>query len=167
MDSSSPDGHTDPSETYSPRNLYCQAVRLRVPSRIAKFSHIARKSSSHTEHVRRLAKTHASSITSLLAPSVFLGDYQPGQQPQKRQYEVLMKVMRDMVHPDPSARPTIDEVIVRFDEITKNLSSWKLRSRPVKRDDSWILGVFRSVAHWRRRIVFVARRVPAVPTPRS
>ncbi|KAJ7223890.1 hypothetical protein B0H12DRAFT_1030882, partial [Mycena haematopus] len=38
-------------------------------------------------------------------------------------------LVNDMVKDDPTKRPTADEVVVRFAEIQKGLSSWKLRSR--------------------------------------
>ena len=74
-------------------------------------------------------------------------------------------LVADMTQDDPTKRPNMDEVVARFEEIRKSLSSWKLRSRLVRRKDNALVGVFRSFAHWTRRIGFILRRVPAIPTP--
>jgi hypothetical protein len=70
-----------------------------------------------------------------------------------------------MVQMDPEKRPTMDEVVTRFETIRCGLSGWKLRSRVVKRGDSSVVGFFRSVTHWTRRIRFIVMRVPALPVP--
>ncbi|KAH0828802.1 hypothetical protein J3R83DRAFT_3250 [Lanmaoa asiatica] len=82
-------------------------------------------------------------------------------------FEFMKHLVADMVQADPSNRPTVDEVVVRFDEIRAGLSSWKLRSRVVDKEEEKIERVTRSLSHWARRIGFVARGVPAVPTPVS
>ncbi|KAJ6496860.1 hypothetical protein DFH09DRAFT_945771 [Mycena vulgaris] len=43
-------------------------------------------------------------------------------------FEFMRPLVSDMVQDDPAKRPTIDEVVARFDEIRAGLSSWKLRS---------------------------------------
>lgn len=71
----------------------------------------------------------------------------------------------DMMQEDPAKRPTMEEVVSRFETILADLSTWKLRSRVVKKDDNLIIGVFRSLAHWTRRVSFMIREVPALPVP--
>ncbi|KAG9217560.1 hypothetical protein CCMSSC00406_0008487 [Pleurotus cornucopiae] len=80
-------------------------------------------------------------------------------------FEFMRPLVTDMTQADPSKRPTMDEVVERFEAIRKGLSSWKLRSRVVKSTDSSFMGFFRSIKHWRRRIVFIVKRVPPLPTP--
>ena len=41
----------------------------------------------------------------------------------------------NMTDPDPSKRPTIEEVVIRYAEIRRMLSSWKLRQRGVRCDE--------------------------------
>ena len=72
-------------------------------------------------------------------------------------------LITDMVQDDPGKRPTIDEVVTRFNDIQKGLSSWKLRSRVVKINDNGLVGFFRGITHWSRRVQYIVRRVPAVP----
>jgi hypothetical protein len=74
-------------------------------------------------------------------------------------------LVTDMVQDDPSKRPNIDEVVGRFEVIRKGLSNWKLRSRIIKKDDNPVLGFFRTITHWTRRIGFILRRIPPMPTP--
>lgn len=75
----------------------------------------------------------------------------------------MSNLVRDMVHEDPTQRPTMDEVVVRFDAIRRGLSNWKLRSRAIRRDENIIFEFFRPVAHWARRVRFVFTGVPPVP----
>ena len=70
-----------------------------------------------------------------------------------------------MVQDDPSKRPTIDEVIKRFESIRSSLSTWKLRSRIVGRKDSNFAGFFRTLKHVYLTAGFVVRKIPPLPTP--
>jgi hypothetical protein len=48
----------------------------------------------------------------------------------------MKSLVADMVKDDPKQRPTMNEVVTRFDDITKRLSSWQLRSRLKKKGRS-------------------------------
>ncbi|KAJ7467099.1 kinase-like domain-containing protein [Mycena latifolia] len=79
-------------------------------------------------------------------------------------FDFIKPLVGDMVQDDPSKRPTIDEVVARFEKIQRGLSSWKLRSRVVKTTESpWHL--IRRTSHLLRRIGYILRRVPAIPRP--
>ncbi|KAH7889023.1 hypothetical protein F5I97DRAFT_1935400 [Phlebopus sp. FC_14] len=80
-------------------------------------------------------------------------------------FEFMKPLISDMVQNDPSKRPTMDEVVQRFESIRAGLSRWKLRSRVVDKQESMLEGVVRGTAHWTRRIGFVARNVSAIPIP--
>ena len=75
----------------------------------------------------------------------------------------MQPLVADMVQDDPNQRPSIDEVVARFEKIRQGLSSWKLRSRVVKRGDTIIPGIYRSITHWYRRVAFIATKVPPIP----
>jgi hypothetical protein len=75
----------------------------------------------------------------------------------------MKPLVDDMVQDDPTKRPTMDQVIVRFEIIRKGLSSWKLRSRVVDRTDSFIGGVGRSMKHWKRRFRYITAGVSPIP----
>ncbi|KAG6375804.1 kinase-like domain-containing protein [Boletus reticuloceps] len=79
-------------------------------------------------------------------------------------FEFMKPLVADMTQPDPAKRPTMDEVVARFDDIRRGLSYRKLRSRVVDVDEDLYERVVRTASHWKRRIEFVARRVPAVPS---
>jgi hypothetical protein len=78
-------------------------------------------------------------------------------------FDFLKPLVDDMVQNDPNARPTMNVVVERFDLIRQQLSSWKLRSRVIARDEDIFETVYRSATHWRRRIGFIVKRAPAVP----
>jgi serine/threonine protein kinase len=53
----------------------------------------------------------------------------------KMGFDFLKPLIDDMVQNDPKARPTMNVVVERFDLIRQQLSSWKLRSRVIARDE--------------------------------
>lgn len=79
-------------------------------------------------------------------------------------FDFMGPLIEDMVQDDPSKRPQIDEVASRFQAIRASLNSWKLRSRVVKKGDDPLDFPLRVARHWARRISFILRRVPAVPS---
>ncbi|RDB25212.1 hypothetical protein Hypma_007477 [Hypsizygus marmoreus] len=81
----------------------------------------------------------------------------------KKGLSFMQELITDMVKDDPKARPTMDQVVTRFDDVVRSLSSWKLRSRVANVDEPPIRGVMRSVGHWTRQLGFMARRTPAIP----
>ncbi|TFK74339.1 hypothetical protein BDN72DRAFT_833694 [Pluteus cervinus] len=76
----------------------------------------------------------------------------------------LRPLVKDMVQDDPEKRPTIDEVVTRFEKICKKLSIWKLRSRPIPRTGNLIKGLHNHVEHWKRRMDYVKRGVHPIPS---
>lgn len=77
----------------------------------------------------------------------------------------MKPLVADMIQADPAKRPNMDEVVSRFDDIRRGLNSRKLRARAVDIDEDLFDRVARTTSHWTRRIVFVARRIPAIPSP--
>lgn len=69
----------------------------------------------------------------------------------------------DMVQNDPSKRPSMDEVVSRYDVIYKGLGAWKLRSRIKSVDEDFLSGIFRGIVHWSRCVQYLLRRLPALP----
>jgi hypothetical protein len=85
--------------------------------------------------------------------------------PGKKGLGFMKDLVADMVRDEPTRRPTMDEVVTRFGNITKRLSSWKLRSRLGNKTEGRLNSVTRSVIHWTKQIVPIARRIPPIPTP--
>jgi len=79
--------------------------------------------------------------------------------------EFMVPLVTDMVQDDPTARPTMDQVVERFDGILKCLPWWKLRARLVPQGENPTLGVFRSVKHLFRTVGYIALRRKALPAP--
>ncbi|KAH7905962.1 hypothetical protein BJ138DRAFT_1130197 [Hygrophoropsis aurantiaca] len=72
-------------------------------------------------------------------------------------------LVADMVQGDPSKRPAMNEVVVRFEGICKGLSSWKLRSRVADKNEGIRSRLIRDAGHWTRRLISIARGHPPVP----
>ncbi|KAE9392784.1 hypothetical protein BT96DRAFT_924531, partial [Gymnopus androsaceus JB14] len=81
----------------------------------------------------------------------------------KGNLEFLQGLISDMTHDDPSKRPNMEQVVSRFDEIRKGLSSRKLRSRIFNKDEHFIQQCLIFPFHWLRQASYVARRLPAIP----
>jgi len=85
----------------------------------------------------------------------------------KRGFEFMKPLVASMIQADPGKRPKIDEVVARFDDIWRGLSHFKLRSRVVIAGEDRLEWIVRTTSHWKRRIWFAARRIPAIPNPPS
>jgi len=81
----------------------------------------------------------------------------------KRGFEFMEPLVADMVKTDPSARPTMDEVVARFEKIVQGLSTWKLRSEVVKDRQTFLF--FVSISHWILKLRLIVGRYPPIPTP--
>ncbi|KAI0041040.1 hypothetical protein FA95DRAFT_1501972 [Auriscalpium vulgare] len=80
-----------------------------------------------------------------------------------RGFSFMRPLVDDMVAQDPDKRPQMDEVATRFKEIRNSVSSWKMRSRMVRRDEAILNGVRTSAVHWYRRLGYTLTRKPAIP----
>ena len=78
-------------------------------------------------------------------------------------FEFLRPLISDMMQDDPTKRPKIDEVINLFEDIVRNLSAWKLRSRTSSRRANIFQDVGHVFSHWKRRLIFVTKGTPAIP----
>ena len=79
----------------------------------------------------------------------------------------MTPLIADMIHQDPSKRPTMNEVVHRFETIQRSLNSWKLRSRIVDKEENLVEITFRAALHWTRQFGYTLRRLPAVPSQLS
>ena len=83
-----------------------------------------------------------------------------------RGFEFMQSLIADMVQVDPSKRPTMDDVVQRFENIRKSLTTSKLRSRIVDKGETVFESVPRAVLHWTQQLIFFARRLsPVLPPP--
>ncbi|KAI0071999.1 hypothetical protein K474DRAFT_1651740 [Panus rudis PR-1116 ss-1] len=79
--------------------------------------------------------------------------------------QFMEELVRDMVQNDPSKRPTMDEVVKRFDEIMQRIPWWKLRSRLADQDESGAKRFIRTVLHYYRTTGHILTFRSALPTP--
>lgn len=77
----------------------------------------------------------------------------------------MKPLVDDMTQADPTKRPTIDQVITRFDVLRRSLGSWKLRSRAVQKNEDIFLRGVRAAKHLKQRIYYMVHRIPPVPVP--
>lgn len=73
-------------------------------------------------------------------------------------------LIADMIQAEPSKRPSMDEVVGRFEGIRAKLSTWRLRSRVRYRRENSLVGFYRGIGYWIRRISFMVNGVPPVPS---
>jgi hypothetical protein len=85
--------------------------------------------------------------------------------PPRKGFEFMHDLIQDMVQDDPKQRPTMKEVVSRYDEIVKKLSSIKLRSRVIDVGEPPIRGLFRSASHWVKQTCYTLRGVQPIPWP--
>ncbi|KAJ3715367.1 kinase-like domain-containing protein [Lentinula raphanica] len=81
----------------------------------------------------------------------------------RRNVGFMRELIADMTHDDPSKRPTMDEVVVRFEEISKTLSWWKLRSRVSDKRFPLLLHRLYSPIHCSVQLSHILRLKRAIP----
>lgn len=73
----------------------------------------------------------------------------------------MRELVNDMTNPDPRKRPSMTDVVTRFEDIVKGLDDKQLRSPVLNIDED--MRTFRKMKHfivqWTNRI----RGVPAIP----
>jgi hypothetical protein len=80
-------------------------------------------------------------------------------------FDFMLPLVADMIQDDPSKRPTIDQVAVRFEPIYHSLSTSQLRSRAVQRKENDVLRWWRDSIHFFRRMRFILQQIPPILPP--
>ena len=75
----------------------------------------------------------------------------------------MAPLVEEMTRQQPGDRPTIEQVMQRFQEIQGSLPEKKLRSRYVYRDESLLARPFRAVRHVYRTARWDVTERPAIP----
>ncbi|KAH0586004.1 hypothetical protein H2248_007282 [Termitomyces sp. 'cryptogamus'] len=78
-------------------------------------------------------------------------------------FEFMRELVSDMMNKDPKKRPTMDEVVFRFDLIVKGLSWYKLRSPVIRADELRWWDLSCSITHWVKQTYYILRGYPAIP----
>ncbi|KAL4249024.1 hypothetical protein ABKN59_007332 [Abortiporus biennis] len=79
--------------------------------------------------------------------------------------DFMLPLLNDMIQPDPTKRPDIDQVVERYAEIYKALSTRKLRSRVVRKVYGRVENAVRNIIHFFRTCVYIITRTSPIPTP--
>jgi hypothetical protein len=75
----------------------------------------------------------------------------------------MVPLITDMTQEEPSKRPSIDEVMARFETIYRSLSFKLLRTRMVARDEYEGDSAFYDFLYFFRRMRYAFMRIPPVP----
>jgi len=76
-------------------------------------------------------------------------------------------LVADMVQDDPTKRPNMEEVSLRFADIQKRLSWWTLRAMLTRQSDERFLLFLKGIKHVFRTAGYIVRRLPPRPVPES
>lgn len=79
----------------------------------------------------------------------------------------MVDLVTDMIQDDPTKRPTIHEVVSRFETIQRLLSTRTLRSRIIYNEEGSHPSMWRNIRHTVRTTIHILRRRSALPVPRS
>ncbi|KAF8511914.1 kinase-like domain-containing protein [Gautieria morchelliformis] len=78
-------------------------------------------------------------------------------------FDFMVPLITDMTQEEPLKRPSIDEVVTRFETIYRSLSFKLLRTRMVGRDEDEGATAFYDFLYFFRRMRYAFMRIPPVP----
>ena len=83
-------------------------------------------------------------------------------------FEFIEPLVADMYHADPTKRPSMSEVVKRYDKLYRSLTWYKLRSRLVPIDEGrfGFIRIIRTLHHFFRTLTHIVLRRNAIPTPK-
>ncbi|KAH0588640.1 hypothetical protein H2248_012600 [Termitomyces sp. 'cryptogamus'] len=79
----------------------------------------------------------------------------------KQGFDFMKELIDDMTNLDPQKRPSMTDVVVRFEEIAQGLDDRKLRSPILNVGHK--LGTFKKIIHWTTQWTCKLRGFPAIP----
>lgn len=77
----------------------------------------------------------------------------------------MKELVEAMTDENPANRPTIEEVVEKFDRIRGSLGTIKLRSSITPKNDHILFTVFRHAMQLTRTVRYIIHRRPAIPVP--
>jgi hypothetical protein len=80
-----------------------------------------------------------------------------------RGLSLIRPLVLEMCQDNPAKRPTMKEVVPRFEALIGNLPWWKLRSRVIPKNEHIFLRILQFPRHWARQVIAIAKRRPAIP----
>ncbi|KAG5350233.1 hypothetical protein C0989_012006 [Termitomyces sp. Mn162] len=79
----------------------------------------------------------------------------------KKGFDFMRGLVNDMTNSDPRKRPSMSEVVSRFEDIIKGLDDEQLRSPVLNVDED--LHIFRKIKRWTTQWIYRIQGVPAIP----
>ncbi|KAG5351722.1 hypothetical protein E4T56_gene3547 [Termitomyces sp. T112] len=80
----------------------------------------------------------------------------------KQGFEFMRKLISDMMNGDPDRRPDMGEVVARFNSLVDGLNNIQLRSPVISAGET--LGIYKSMTHWAKQLIYMAQGIPPIPT---
>jgi hypothetical protein len=81
----------------------------------------------------------------------------------KLSFKFMDALIADMVQDEPTARPTMDQVVECFSRIRKDLTNSKLRARIPDCDEGAFKALYRGLSHLGQRAQYTIGGLSAVP----
>jgi serine/threonine protein kinase len=78
-------------------------------------------------------------------------------------FEFMKELVEAMTHENPEMRPTIEEVVEKFNQIRRSLSTIKLRSPITLKKHPMLFTVFWYAVQLGRTVPYIIHRRPAIP----
>jgi len=75
----------------------------------------------------------------------------------------MRELIDAMTDENPAKRPTIEEIIEKFNEIRGSLSMVKLRSPIISKKEPTIFTIFRHARQLTRTLLYIIQQIPTVP----
>ncbi|KAG6858510.1 hypothetical protein C0995_016093, partial [Termitomyces sp. Mi166 len=79
----------------------------------------------------------------------------------KKGFEFMRELVNDMTNSDPKKRPSMTDVVSRFEDIVEALDDKQLRSPVLNIDED--LPIFKKIKHWTTQWTYRIRGIPAIP----
>lgn len=88
------------------------------------------------------------------------------QEPEQLGFSWIVPLLGDMMNPDPEKRPSMDEVLSRYNESVRSLTTTLLRSRWSRawNNMAWYEKAVEGLPHLARKMQYIITRTPPIPT---
>lgn len=80
-----------------------------------------------------------------------------------RGVDFLRPLITEMMHVEPAKRPTMPEVVTKFEKLVAGLTQLKLRTPVSSKDEFAIHSFFRGFGRWKRTCSYWTKGLPAIP----
>ncbi|KAG5329302.1 hypothetical protein C0989_009956, partial [Termitomyces sp. Mn162] len=79
----------------------------------------------------------------------------------KKSFEFMRELVNDMTNSNPQKRPSMTDIVSRFEDIVNGLDDKQLRSPVLNIDEN--LPIFSKIKHWTIQWTYKLLGIPAIP----